>query len=104
MQVLAEAEADAETEHGEAEHDMNRRAVEDDHTSTTSEYAFVGDGPLAEPTPVATGGPTLIAYVSSATSSSSRSGSTSGVRSPITVPGAAYQNRDPVTRFSTRRL
>ena len=104
MQVLAEAEADAETEHGKAEHDMNRRAVEDDHTSTTSEYAFVGDGPLAEPTPVATGGPTPIAYVSSATSSSSRSGSTSDVRSPITIPGAAYQNRDPVTRFSTRRL
>ena len=45
MQVLAEAEADAETEHGAAEHDMNGRVVEDDQTSTTSEYTFVGDGP-----------------------------------------------------------
>ena len=103
MQVLAEAKADAETEHGEAEHDMNRRVVEDDHTSTTSEYAFVGDGPLAEPTPVATGGPSPIASVSPATSLGSRGGGTSGVHCPIAVPGV-YQSHNLFTRSSIRRL
>ena len=95
---------DAEDDEGDGEHDDG--AGEDDKASTTSEYAFSGDAPASEPTPMPSCEPTPIPSVSPATSASSSTPSSRGtsIRSPapsVPIPGVHQPAVNLYTRSST---
>lgn len=90
-QQLALQEEQFKEEDGDEDDDQGDGTGEDDKASTTSEYAFSGDAPASEPTPMPSCEPTPVASVSPATSSSSSAPSSRGsIRSPapaFPIPG-----------------
>ena len=99
--IAMQAEADYEDGEESDEEQEGEGATEDDQASTTSEYAFSGEAPTSEPTPVASSEPTPQASCSPA--SSSAPSSRSSIRSPVPAHPGPYQapSANLFTRSST---
>lgn len=81
----------------EQEQDQGKTGVDDDHSSTTSEYAFNGQGTSSDPTPVASASPIPFAPLMQRTDSvASSTYSASGSTAPVPLywqPSTTYHTR-----------
>ncbi|KAK7695966.1 hypothetical protein QCA50_000605 [Cerrena zonata] len=92
-----ETDSDGEGEGDEEQDpDQGKEEVDDDHSSTTSEYAFNGQAPSSDPTPVASASPIPFAVPMQRTDSITSTFSAAGSTAPVPVywqPSTTYHTR-----------